>query len=72
MRALVVDDEAPLARLVAGYLQREGFTVTVGVGLAAVTAACEQTPDVIVLDLMIPSWTAWRRAGRSAPSATRT
>ena len=38
LRALVVDDEAPLARLVAGYLTREGFEVTVvGDGLAAVT-----------------------------------
>ncbi len=55
LRALVVDDEAPLARLVAGYLTREGFEVTVvGDGLAAVTAARDQPPDVIVLDLMLP------------------
>ena len=55
LRALVVDDEAPLARLVAGYLTREGFEVTVvGDGLAAVKAARDESPDVIVLDLMLP------------------
>ena len=55
LRALVVDDEAPLARLVADYLAREGFAVQViGDGLAAVEAARIAPPDVIVLDLMLP------------------
>lgn len=55
LRALVVDDEAPLAQLVADYLAREGFVVqVVGDGLAAVEAARVARPDVIVLDLMLP------------------
>lgn len=54
-RVLVVDDEAPLARLVAGYLTRDGFEVTVvGEGRAAVTAARTVDPDVVVLDLGLP------------------
>jgi DNA-binding response OmpR family regulator len=54
-RALVVDDEEPLARLVADYLARDGFTVeVVGDGVAAVEAARRDRPDVIVLDLMLP------------------
>jgi DNA-binding response OmpR family regulator len=54
-RALVVDDEEPLARLVAGYLVRDGFTVdTVADGEAAVEAARRERPDLIVLDLMLP------------------
>ncbi len=54
-RALVVDDEEPLARLVAGYLTRDGFSVdVVADGEAAVEAARRQRPDLIVLDLMLP------------------
>jgi DNA-binding response OmpR family regulator len=55
LRVLVVDDEEPLARLVAGYLKKEGFVVeTVGDGLDAVEAARARPPAVIVLDLMLP------------------
>jgi DNA-binding response OmpR family regulator len=54
-RALVVEDEAPLARLLAGYLQREGFEVTTcGDGERAVELAREHDPELIVLDLMLP------------------
>jgi DNA-binding response OmpR family regulator len=54
-RALVVEDEAPLARLIAGYLDREGFEATVcGDGEQAVALAREHDPEVIVLDLMLP------------------
>jgi len=54
-RVLVVDDEAPLADLVASYLRREGFDVTVaGDGERAVELARELEPSVIVLDLMLP------------------
>ncbi len=54
-RALVVEDEAPLARLLAGYLEREGFVVSVCAdGERAVQLARERDPEVIVLDLMLP------------------
>jgi DNA-binding response OmpR family regulator len=53
--ALVVDDEAPLADLLRSYLEREGFEVeTAGDGETAVELARDRTPDVIVLDLMLP------------------
>ena len=54
-RALVVEDEPPLARLVAGYLEREGFRVSsCADGERAVELTREQDPEVIVLDLMLP------------------
>lgn len=54
-RVLVVDDEQPLAELVASYLGREGFDVTLARdGEQAVAVARELEPEVIVLDLMLP------------------
>jgi DNA-binding response OmpR family regulator len=54
-RALVVDDEPPLVQVVSSYLTREGFdVVTAADGEAAVKVAQQTSPDVIVLDLMLP------------------
>ncbi len=54
-RALVVEDEVPLASLVASYLERAGFEVSVTHdGNEAVRTAREVDPDVIVLDLGLP------------------
>ncbi|HLS25342.1 MAG TPA: response regulator transcription factor [Beutenbergiaceae bacterium] len=54
-RVLVVDDEAPLARLVARYFERDGFEVeTTGSGQEAIALARELDPGVIVLDLGLP------------------
>ncbi|WP_431232582.1 response regulator [Mycolicibacterium psychrotolerans] len=54
-RALVVDDEKPLAEVVASYLEREHFEVTVCLsGLEALDVAREVDPDVVVLDLGLP------------------
>jgi len=55
LRALVVDDEPPLVKVVSSYLEREGFEVaTAGDGERAIALAREFDPDVIVLDLMLP------------------
>jgi DNA-binding response OmpR family regulator len=54
-RALVVDDEAPLAKVVASYLEREHFEVTIAHnGVNAVALARETDPDVVLLDLALP------------------
>lgn len=52
---LVVDDEVSLANLVAEYLKKEGYVVTVAYdGDSALTRARESDPDVVVLDVMLP------------------
>ena len=55
IRALVVDDEPSLIRVVAGYLEHEGFEVTTAAdGEQALAVARSNPPDVVVLDLMLP------------------
>ncbi len=54
-RALVVDDELPLAEVVASYLEREQFeTVVAGNGVDAIAVARDLDPDVVILDLGLP------------------
>ena len=54
-RVLVVDDEKPLAQMVATYLERAGFSVAQAhTGIDAVDKARRFSPDVIVLDLGLP------------------
>ncbi|TGD85493.1 response regulator transcription factor [Mycolicibacterium sp. CH28] len=55
LRALVVDDELPLTKLVANYLSRESFEVhTVNEGAGALMLAREVDPDIVVLDVGLP------------------
>ncbi|MDK1476807.1 response regulator transcription factor [Streptomyces sp. 549] len=54
-RVLVVDDDPTVREVVAGYLERAGFTVDhADDGPAALTRAQASPPDLVVLDLMLP------------------
>jgi DNA-binding response OmpR family regulator len=54
-RILIVDDEPPIVDLVRSYLTREGWVVDVAFdGASAVERARSNSPDVIVLDVMLP------------------
>ena len=54
-QVLVVDDEASIVDAVATTLRYEGFEVREATsGRAALAAAQEATPDLIVLDIMLP------------------
>jgi len=54
-RVLVVDDEPSIVDAVATSLRYEGFSVEEATtGRAALAIAQERTPDLIVLDIMLP------------------
>ncbi|TLH71780.1 DNA-binding response regulator [Mycolicibacterium cosmeticum] len=54
-RALVVDDELPLAEVVASYLEREQFEAVVAAnGVDAIAVARDLDPDVVILDIGLP------------------
>ena len=55
IRILVVDDEPTITEFLELGLQHEGFAVaTAADGIAALKLANEFTPDVVILDLMLP------------------
>ena len=52
---LVVEDERPLAQIVADYLANAGYdAIQVHTGPDALTAARELDPDLVILDLGLP------------------
>ena len=52
---LLIDDDEPLRELVTEYLQGYGFTVdTLPDGVKAVETVAAKTPDLIILDVMMP------------------
>jgi DNA-binding response OmpR family regulator len=51
---LVVDDDATVSDVVRRYLEQDGFRVRLAAdGLAALAAVAAETPDLVVLDLML-------------------
>jgi DNA-binding response OmpR family regulator len=59
-RILVVDDEPNIREVVTLYLRRDGFEVDVAAdGEAALAAIERKIPDLIVLDLMLPTVDGW-------------
>lgn len=54
-RALVIDDERALAKVIGSYLEREGFEVHLAFdGPDGLDSARSVDPDVVVLDLGLP------------------
>ncbi|HVQ40008.1 MAG TPA: response regulator [Pyrinomonadaceae bacterium] len=54
-KVLVVEDERHIARLMQFVLQKQGYEVSVAhTGSDALALALEQTPDAVLLDLVLP------------------
>jgi len=55
MRILVVDDDPPSVKMICFLLREEGYDViSTDNGLAALELVDSQTPDLVVLDVMMP------------------
>jgi DNA-binding response OmpR family regulator len=60
---LVIDDEAPIRLLCRVNLEAEGMTVLEAAdGPTGLDQARENTPDVVLLDVMMPGLDGWRVA----------
>lgn len=70
---LVVEDDAPVRNLITTTLKANDYRFqTAANGEAGVLATASQNPDIILLDLGLLIWTAWRlskgyAAGRMFP-----
>lgn len=57
---LIVDDESGIIRLIAMYLEREGFqTVSARTGADALEIVSRNMPSLIILDIMLPDIDGW-------------
>jgi len=55
VRVLIVDDDPTVSEVVAAYCRREGFETDVAAdGVTALALAGRTTPDLVLLDLMLP------------------
>lgn len=54
-KVLIVDDEADVVRLLQFRFEKEGFeTITATDGQTALSAVESETPDLVLLDIMMP------------------
>ena len=70
---LVVDDSADNVAVISLYLQQQGYrVVTASNGEDAVNVATQTLPNLILMDINLPTWMGWeRRAGFARHEALR-
>ncbi len=60
MKVLVVDDDEKIIKVLAAYLEKEGYTVeTAREGWEAVGKTRQTQPDIVLLDVMLPGLDGW-------------
>lgn len=60
-KILIVDDDVNICELLRLYLEKEGFeTIVANDGENAVSAAQKHTPDLVLLDIMLPRLDGWQ------------
>ena len=60
-KILIVDDDVNICELLRLYLQKEGYdTLIANDGAEAVKIALKEIPDLILLDIMLPSLDGWQ------------
>ncbi len=60
MKVLVVDDDEKIVKVLTAYLKKENYVVfSAKDGREAVEKAAELLPDIILLDVMLPSLDGW-------------
>lgn len=60
-KVLIVDDDENICELLRLYLQKDGFeTVVASDGEKAVEYAAKYSPDIILLDIMLPGLDGWQ------------
>ena len=60
-KILIVDDDANICELLRLYLEKDGFdTVVANEGEQAVEYASKYSPDLILLDIMLPKLDGWQ------------
>lgn len=60
-KILIVDDDENICELLRLYLEKDGFeTVVANDGEQAVDYAAKYTPDLILLDIMLPKLDGWQ------------
>ncbi|TCO78693.1 response regulator transcription factor [Marinisporobacter balticus] len=59
-KILVVDDDVNICELIGLYIKKEGYhVICVYDGIRAIEAFKEETPDLVILDIMLPKMDGW-------------
>ncbi len=60
-KILIVDDDENICELLRLYFEKEGFqTIVANNGRTAVDMAADKSPDIVLLDIMMPELDGWQ------------